>query len=223
MLPHNDNDGGTSGHASIENRASQRKELVFVRTGPMRINMRVFSKQDDQNALYSIYISGLFSDNTDIEMHAGAERGHQALGSCHFNKFRASQIQFHLSDEHPSKMISVQDHAYCRWSMDDLHRVDGILQKSKRYFVWKRAAQTASNSNATGMLDLELCDADNNEVCAVYNGGAPGTGKGGVLQIQDGLGEQGEIGVVLTLSALIEKERQKRGRKGNFSTGMLAY
>ncbi|KAJ6094498.1 hypothetical protein N7467_002011 [Penicillium canescens] len=223
MLLHNDTNAGTSGYASIENRAPRRKELVFVRTGPMRINMRVFSKQDDQNTIYSIHISGLFSDITDIEMHAGTERGYQALGSCRFNKFRTSQIQFRLNDEHPSKMLSVQDHAYYRWSMDGSHRVDGILQKSKRHFVWKRAAQSATISNATGVLDLELCDADNLQVCAVYNGATPGSGKGGCLQFQDDLGESGEIGVVLTLSALIEKERQKRGRKGNFSTGMLAY
>ncbi|KAJ5835898.1 hypothetical protein N7447_001924 [Penicillium robsamsonii] len=195
-------------------------DLVIVRTGAMRTNMKVFSAEDDRNPLYSIKISGLFSDNTKVEILNGIDKSSHALGTCHFNKFRTSQINFRSFDAHPSKMVWVGDRgSYC-WSYSP-HQHD-VRTQEEQHFIWRRGERTPT-SDSCGRLNLELCDADKFEVYAVYAGAAPGASKDSTLQFKRKLDGQWEIMVILTLSALVEKERQKRGRQGNFSVGMLAY
>ena len=68
-------------------------DLIFTRVGPLRINLEIITKFDDNSPLYSVDISGLFGDRTEITLYEGSKMDGQILGRSHFNKFHTSEMQ----------------------------------------------------------------------------------------------------------------------------------
>lgn len=203
--------------------ADHNQEFFFTHTGPLRISMKVFAKNDQNCPLYYISITGSFGDDTDLSLHAGSDRDQALLGTCHFNKFHASQIQVHRQNGPKLKMIMIKEHGY-HWSMPWVyHSTKQGHTEMERHFYWRAQGRNTSASSGSGKLCLELCGTEYADVYAIYSGAAPGTRKGGILQLRNNLGEEWRTMVVLTLSALLEKARQTRARDGSFSVGMLLY
>lgn len=199
------------------------EEFIFTRTGPLRINMNIFSRDNKHCPLYYANITGSFGDNTDLSLHAGSDRDQPLLGTCHFNKFHASQIQVDPQDGPISKMILAKNYGY-HWSMPWVyHSTEQGNTEMERHFYWRAQEKGRPASPGSGELCLELCSTDDAGAYAVYSGSAPGTRKGGILQLKNNLGQKWKTMVILTLSALVEKARQTRARDGSFSVGMLAY
>ncbi|KAJ5369234.1 uncharacterized protein N7496_008994 [Penicillium cataractarum] len=198
-------------------------ELVFTRIGPWRINMEISTKNQPENTLYSIDIAGLFSDNTEITMYSGSKKENRVLGHCRFNKFRPSEMQI-SSHGTSSRMIWIKQHDSYRWSVPQKSEAGEKTETmDEKYFLWKTVEYPASSSGNRVYQNLELGDMDNSTVYAAYSGGAPGTKSGGSLLLREDMGEDMITMAVLTVCGLIEKERQTRARKGNFTIGMLAY
>ncbi|KAJ5994201.1 hypothetical protein N7451_009925 [Penicillium sp. IBT 35674x] len=199
------------------------QEFIFTRTGPLRINMKICPRSDQNHPLYYAEITGSFGDNTDLALHAGSDRDQPLLGTCQFNKFHASQIEVHRQSGPKSKMIMIKGHGY-HWSIPWVHcSIEQGHTEMERHFYWKAQERHTPASPGSGKLCLELCSEDYDGIYATYSGAAPGTRKGGILQLKDDLGEEWKTMVILTLSTLVEKARQTRARDGGFTTGMLAY
>lgn len=197
---------------------SSPNELNFTRIGAWRINMEISTKRHYESPLYSIDVSGLFSDNTEITLYTGPKKDDRVLGRCRFNKFRTSEMQVSSNGGASSRMVWIKHHECYRWSIPRKSQAGG----EERYFLWKTSENPASPSGNRVYQNLELCDTDD-VVYAAYSGGAPGTKNGGNLLLRDDLDEEFLAMIVLTLCGLIEKERQVRARKGNYTIGMLAY
>jgi hypothetical protein len=193
-------------------------ELNFTRIGAWRINMEISTRGQGGSPLYSIDVSGLFSDNTEITLYTGPKKDDRVLGRCRFNKFRTSEMQISSGGAASSRMIWIKHHDCYRWSMPRKSQAG----EEERYFLWKTCEEPASPSGNRVYQNLELCDG-HNVVYAAYSGGAPGTKNGGNLLLRDDLEDEFITMIVLTLCGLIEKERQARARKGNYTIGMLAY
>jgi hypothetical protein len=199
-------------------------DLIFTRTGPWRINMEITTKHQTENPLYSIDITGLFSDNTEITMYSGSKKEDRVLGRCHFNKFRTSEMQIVSHAGASSRMVWIKHHDCYRWSVPKPSRAGEKTDVTdEKYFLWKTTEFPASSSGNRVYQNLELCDMDNSTVYAAYSGAAPGTKSGGHLLLREEMGDEMITMAVLTICGLIEKERQKRARKGNYTIGMLAY
>lgn len=166
----------------------------------------------------------MFSDDTDITMYAGRDKSGRILGSCRFNKFRFSKMHFKLSAGEESTINLVAEHGYYQWSMPrTLEANDRKDKVGERYFLWRRSAELDRDARNADALNLELCSPDPFEVHATYAGALPGSGKGGILELKDDLGEDFKTMVVLTLSVLVEKARQKRDRSGDNSARLMAF
>lgn len=216
--------GSCTSSYSIPKAKYRPNELIFTRVGPLRINMEISARSKDHHPLYSIDITGLFSDNTEITLYTGSKKDEHVLGRCRFNKFRTSEMQIGLHGGGTSRMVWIKHHDYYRWSVPrepEAGYKAAVLEE--KYFLWKATEQPPSLSGNRVFQNLELCDMDNDVVYAAYSGAAPGTKDGGHLPLRDDLGQDFTAMVILTLSDLIEKERQKRARKGNYTIGMLAY
>lgn len=199
------------------------QEFILTRTGPLRINMKICLRRDQNYPLYHVEITGSFGDNTDLALHAGSDRDQPLLGTCHFNKFHASQIEMHRQGGPKSKMIMIKGQGY-HWSMPWVHySAEQGHTEMERHFYWRAQEKHTPASPGSGKLCLDLCSTDYDEIHATYSGAAPGTRKGGILHLNDDLGEEWKTMVFLTLSTLVEKARQTRARDGGFTTGMLAY
>ncbi|KAB8213088.1 hypothetical protein BDV33DRAFT_230494 [Aspergillus novoparasiticus] len=183
----------------------QPQEFILTRTGPLRINMTIAPKKDEQISRYFVHINGLFHDNTDITLHASASKNGQILGSCRFNKFHTTRMCLTLGDQQSYLMFSPQSGCYS-WSLMAIRHTEGKVQQ-RREFLWKRTEA----SRVSGCLGLELCGTDTSDIYAEYFGAASGSLKAGKLRVRFDLGDIGKTMVLLTLSALIEKERQRRG------------
>lgn len=121
-------------------------------------------------------------------------------------------------------MIWIKQHDYYRWSVPQKSEAGEKTEVvEERYLLWKSTEYPTSPSGNRVYQNLELCDTDNSTVYAAYSGGAPGTKSGGSLLLTEDMGEDMITMAILTVCGLIEKERQKRARKGNFTIGMLAY
>ncbi|KAF3392553.1 hypothetical protein F1880_008833 [Penicillium rolfsii] len=202
---------------------SSPNELNFTRVGAWRINMEISARSQDRHPLYSVDISGLFSDNTEISLHAGPKHTDRVLGRCCFNKFRTSEMQIFSNEGASSRMIWMKHHECYRWTIPrKSHAIETKGGQAENFFQWKSVEKPASSFGNRVYQNLELCDADD-VVYAAYSGGAPGTKNGGNLLLKDGLDDEHIAMIVLTLCGLIEKERQARARKGNYTIGMLAY
>lgn len=198
--------------------------LVFSRLAPLRVNMRISAKHYEQDPFYFIHVGGMLGDHTDITMHEGGDKNGRVLGSCRFNKFRSSKIHFKLSSGDKSALYLVAQHGYYQWSMPrTLKTSDHREDVGERFFLWRRSADLDRDPRNADALNLDLCSPDPYEVHATYAGALPGSGKGGVLQINDDLGEDFKVMVVLTLSVLVEKARQKRDRSGDNTARMMAF
>lgn len=199
-------------------------ELILTRVGPLRINMEISNKFEEGGPLYSIDVSGLFGDKTEITLYAGPKKDDRVLGRCRFNKFRTSEMQICPKGGASFSMLWVKQHDFYRWSIPKQSQpgdmVEGLEEK---YFLWKASEDPVFSSGNLELQNLELCDMDKTVTYATYSGAAPGSKKGGNLRLRDNLGKDFTITIILTVCGLIEKERQKRARKGNFTTGMLAY
>lgn len=186
--------------------------------------MRVSAKHHEKDPFYFIHVGGMLGDHTDITMHEGGDKNGQVLGSCRFNKFRSSKVHLKLGSGDKSTLDLVAEHGYYQWSMPrTLEASDRKEEVGERYFLWRRSADLDQNSRNAYALNLELCSPDPYEVHATYAGALPGSGKGGVLEIKDELGEDFKIMAVLTLSVLVEKARQKRDRNGDNTARMMAF
>ncbi|KAJ6020427.1 hypothetical protein N7540_005931 [Penicillium herquei] len=183
--------------------------------------MKIYGKRNQDIPLYYVDISGTFSDHTDLALYPGADNKIPALGNCNFNKFRSSQIEIQPHGRSKLKMILSKEKGYY-WSMPWIS-ISGD-QQHMRQFLWKEIEPGTRAGRDSGKLQLGLYDTQSSDIHAMYTGAAPGTRKGGVLKLNDDYGEEWRTMVVLTLSVLIEKARQKRDREGNsFTIGMLAY
>ncbi|KAJ5784664.1 uncharacterized protein N7503_009876 [Penicillium pulvis] len=199
------------------------QEFIFTRTGPLRINMKICPKSDQNHPLYYANITGSFGDDTDLALHAGSDRDQPHVGTCHFNKFHAPQIEVHRQGGPKSKMIMIKGQGY-HWSMPWVHySTEQGHTEIERHFYWRAQEKHTPASPGSGKLCLELCSTDYDDIYATYSGAAPGTRKGGILYLKKNLGEEWKTMVILTLSTLVEKARQTRARDGGFTTGMLAY
>ncbi|KAJ5703320.1 hypothetical protein N7493_011709 [Penicillium malachiteum] len=197
-------------------------ELIFTRIGPLRINMKIYGKRNQEIPLYYVDISGSFSDYTDLALYPGADKEKPVLGNCRFNKFQKSQIEIQPHGRSKFKMSSSKEKGYY-WSMPWTSISGGQgKEEQMRQFLWKDIEPASSRS---GRLELGLYDTQSSDIHAVYTGALPGTRKGGVLKLNDDdYGEEWRTMVILTLSVLIEQARQKRNREGNsYTIGMLAY
>lgn len=199
-------------------------DLTLTRVGPLRINMELTTKFDDNTPLYSVDISGLFGDNTEITLYDGSKKDDQVLGRCRFNKFHTSEMQVWPKGGASVRMMWVKQHDFHRWAVPTQAQPGnkpGVSEEN--YVLWKAAEDPVYSPGNLELQSLELCDMDRSIVYATYTGASPGSKKGGSLRVRDDLGKDFTILIILTLCGLIEKERQKRARKGNFTTGMLAY
>lgn len=202
---------------------SSPNELNFTRIGTWRINMEISARSQNGSPLYSIDVSGLFSDNTEITLYTGPKKNDHFLGRCRFNKFRPSEMQVSSNGGALSRMTWIKHHECYRWSIPKKSKPDEKSgAQEERYFLWKTSEEPASLKGNCNYQNLELCDMDD-VVYAAYSGGAPGTKNGGNLRLRDDLDDGFIAMIVLTLCGLIEKERQARARKGNYTIGMLAY
>lgn len=201
------------------------QELIFARTAPRYINMKIYTKQNKQDPLYYVDISGSFNDHTSLTLHTGGSKDDPTLGVADFNKFRTAQIQMKQRDHPNFKMMMSHGHGYY-WSIPSAN-VSGGQEKGDadgvHHFLWKELEPHSPASPGSGKLELGLYNSLSSELHAVYMGAAPGTRKGGVLRFEQDLGDEWRIKVILTLSALVEKARQKRAREGSFTVGMLAF
>ena len=68
-------------------------DLIFTRIGPLRINLGITNEFDDNSPLYSVDISGLFGDPTEITLYEGSKMDDKILGRSHFNKFHTSEMR----------------------------------------------------------------------------------------------------------------------------------
>lgn len=202
---------------------SKLQKLIFTRVAPLKINMRISVKHDERDTLYFIHVGGMFSDDTDVTMYAGRDKSGQILGSCRFNKFRSSKMHFKLSAGEASTINLVAEHGYYQWSMPrTLEASDRKEEVGERHFLWRRSAELDRDARNADALNLELCSPDPFEVHATYAGALPGSRKGGILEFKDDLGEDFKTMVVLTLSVLVEKARQKRDRSGDNYARIMA-
>ncbi|KAB8233429.1 uncharacterized protein BDW43DRAFT_276274 [Aspergillus alliaceus] len=201
---------------AASDQAYQQQEFIFTQTGPMRVNMIIVPKKDEQNPLYFIHVKGSISDNTDITMHAGTDKSDQVLGSCRFSKFYTTKMLLTLGDQKSHMMFSPQYGCYS-WSLLAIRHIHGKVQQRRREFLWKRTEE----SRVSGSLGLELCGVGTADVYAVYFGAAPGSRKVGILRVRIDLGDMWKTMVLLTLSALLEKERQRKAREEGIRTVML--
>lgn len=184
--------------------------------------MQIYAKHHEKDTLYFIHIGGMLGNHTDITMHKGDKNG-QVLGSCRFNKFRSSKIHLHLSAGEKSALDLVSQHGYYQWSMPrTLEASDHREDVGERFFLWRRSPDLDRDTRNADALNLELCSPDPYEVHATYAGALPGSGKGGVLEIKDELGEDFKVMAVLTLSILVERARQKRDRNGDNTARIMA-
>ncbi|KAB8219506.1 hypothetical protein BDV33DRAFT_231536 [Aspergillus novoparasiticus] len=193
----------------------QPQELIITRTGPLRINMTIAPQKDEHNSRYFVHINGLFHDNTDITLHASDSKNGQILGSCRFNKFHTTRMHLTLGDQQSYLMFSPQFGCYS-WCLMVIRHTEGKVPQ-RREFLWKRTEA----SRVSGRLGLELCGPDTSDIYAEYFGAASGSLKAGKLRVRFDLGDTWKTMVLLTLSALIEKERQRRARQGHTSIAML--
>jgi hypothetical protein len=185
--------------------------------------MRISAKHHENNPLYFIHVGGMLGDHTDITMYKGNKNGQQ-LGTCRFNKFRSSKIHFKLSAGEKSALDLVSQHGYYQWSMPrTLEASDRKEDVGEIFFLWRRSLDLDRDTRNADALNLELCSPDPYEVHATYAGALPGSGKGGVLEIKDDLGEDFKVMAVLTLSVLVEKARQKRDRNGDNTARLMAF
>jgi hypothetical protein len=202
---------------------SSPNDLNFTRIGTWRINMEISTRSKHETPLYYIDVSGLFSDNTEITLYTGPKKDDHVLGRCRFNKFRTSEMQVSSSGGASSRMTWIKHHECYRWSIPRKSQIgEKAGGQEEKYFLWKTSEEPASPKGNRVHQNLELCDMDD-MVYAAYSGGAPGTKNGGHLLLRDDLEEVFIAMIVLTLCGLIEKERQARARKGNYTIGMLAY
>ncbi|OKO98044.1 hypothetical protein PENSUB_9624 [Penicillium subrubescens] len=202
---------------------SSPNELNFTRIGTWRINMEISPKRHHESPVYSIDVSGLFSDNTEITLYTSPKKDDRVLGRCRFNKFRPSEMQISSNGGASSRMTWIQHHECYRWSIPRKSQAgEKAGEQEEKYFSWKTVEEPASPKGNHVYQNLELCDMDD-VIYAAYSGGAPGTKNGGNLRLRDDLDEEFLAMIVLTVCGLIEKERQARARKGNYTIGMLAY
>lgn len=109
---------------------SSPNELNFTRIGAWRINMEIATKRHHDSPLYSIDVSGLFSDNTEITLYTGPKKDDRVLGRCRFNKFRTSEMQVSANGGASSRMIWIKHHECYRWSISRKSQAGG----EERYF-----------------------------------------------------------------------------------------
>lgn len=185
--------------------------------------MRISAKHHERDPLYFIHVKGIMTDYTDITLHAGGDKNGPVLGSSRFSKFRSSKIHSEFKGGGTSTIDLVAQHGYYQWSMPrTLEMSDCKSDVGERFFLWRRSADIDRGSRNADALNLELCSPDPFEVHAIYAGALPGSGKGGVLEMKDDLGDDFRIMVILTLSALVEKARQKRDRSGDNTARIMA-
>ncbi|KAJ5109713.1 hypothetical protein N7532_002358 [Penicillium argentinense] len=207
-----------------EHKHPKHSTLVFTRLGPLRVNMRIFPENAKNEGLYFIHISGTMSNDTEITLHSGASKHGTILGSCIFNKFRPSKITLKSRTGSKSTMFLVAQSGCYQWAMPrTLEASDDSMKIGERSFIWRRAAELDRNPKKADALNLELCSSNPFEVHAVYAGALPGSGKGGVLELKDDLGEDFRDMLVLTLSSLVEKARQRRDRSGDNTARIMAF
>lgn len=214
---------GGDGAAAMKAHCDMR-DLTLTRVGPLRINMDITNKFDDNTPSYSVDISGLFSDNTEITLYDRSKKGDQILGRCRFNKFHTSEMQISLKGGASVQMMWVKQHDFHRWAVPKQAQPGDKLEGSEdNYVLWKASEDPVYSPGNLELHSLKLCDMDRSMVYATFSGAAPGSKNGGSLRVRADLGKDFTTMTVLTLCGLIEKERQQRARKGNFTTGMLAY
>jgi len=123
-------------------------------------------------------------------------------------------------------MNLVSNHGYYQLSMSDIldtsHGKNGGIAE-QLIFIWRRAAELDRDPRSADALNLELCTPDPYKVHAIYAGALPGTGRGGVLELKDEIGGDFRIMVLLSLSVLVEKARQKRDRSGDNTARLMAF
>lgn len=198
-------------------------DLIFTRVGPLRIDLEITNKFGDNSPLYSVDISGLFGDNTEIALYEGSKKDAQILGRSRFNKFHTSEMQIIPKGGASIRMVWVKQHDFYRWAVPKQSQPGDSADGLDQYVLWKASEDPVYSAGNLELRSLQLCDFDGSKVYATYTGAAPGSKKGGSLRVRDDLGKEVTTMIILTLCCLIEKERQKRARKGNFTTGMLAY
>lgn len=200
---------------------SKPTRFIFKRIAPMRVNMEVYSSRDKKNPIYFLNISGSFSDDSAITMHNGANKRDPVLGTCHFTKLRATKFELQPQTGPKSTMLlSQQDRCYfwtVPWDIEERSQSPW----HERHFLWKRGEEQPWGTPGAGNLNLELHDTESSLVHAVYKGADAGSRKGGVLKLNTDLSQKYQTMVFLTLSALIEKGRQKRDANGSFTKGLL--
>lgn len=203
---------------------SKHQTLILSRLAPLRMNMRISEKYHERDPLYFIHVGGMMGDNAEVTMHTGGNKNGPVLGTCRFNKFRSSKINFQSNIGEKSTMNLVAQHGYYQWSMPrTLEAADRKQDVGERYFLWRRSAELDRNPRNADALNLELCSPDPFEVHATYAGSLPGSGKGGVLEMKDDLGEDFKVMAVLTLCILVEKARLKRDRSGDNTARIMAF
>lgn len=162
-------------------------------------------------------------------MHLKDKNG-PILGKCSFNKFRSSKIGFTITTLRGSQrliqMNLVSNHGYYQLFMADT--LDTSQGKNGDFaeqsiLIWRRAAGLDRDPRSADTLHLELCTPDPYKVHAIYTGALPGTGRGGVLELKDEIGGDFRIMILLSLSVLVEKARQKRDRSGDNTARLMAF
>lgn len=120
-------------------------------------------------------------------------------------------------------MNLVPDHGYYQWSIPIPQDTNNHHITCESFFIWRRAAELDRNPRTAEALNLELATPDPYKVHAIYAGALPGSGRGGILELKNDLGGDFKVMVLLSLSVLVEKARQKRDRNGDNTARLMAF
>ncbi len=150
-----------------------------------------------------------------VRLREGKEKRGAYFGQAEFDKFE-SKIELYVGKSEYS-MTKEGKNTY-RWNI--------IPSKTgeETFFVWRRMEKEVGNSESSFVNpDWKLVQEKSGEVHAVYVENMQRGSDRGKMQFRRSLGYEWEMAVLLTLGTMVERERQRRGRRGNFTTGMLAY
>ncbi|KAG4436579.1 hypothetical protein IFR05_007933 [Cadophora sp. M221] len=93
----------------------------------------------------------------------------------------------------------------------------------KTTFQWIRTPRVEGKTATFASPDWKLHDKESGEVHAVFVENWDGTTDRGQIQFRRSFGENWEMGVLVSVGIVAERERARRDRRGNFTKGFLMW
>jgi hypothetical protein len=214
---------------NVGGNATAVKEYSFYNT-TSRLNLRIVpgsvsikAVDPKRDAIYYVNNSSFMPGKPDVTLSAGSEKGGKVVGVCRM-RFGLGTYNIALGD--PGK-----DGVDAPWEMMKRHGVFGSRywefslpvakgSSERRTFRWKRTHDKSIDVGGLSLGNKKLIDQETQEIVAVYlSNQTKSWKKRGKLLICKDYGEDWELMVLITLLALLEKQRRDRRKSRSAAAG----